>query len=105
MVSVVRERATSLSSVWMIFSVARIECRSGFVQNQDGRVLEHGAGNGDALFLAAGELEAAFAHGGIPAFGQRFDEMQDVRGACGLDHFCRGWPRADRRQRCNKCCR
>ena len=34
-----------------------IEVRGGLVQNQDGRVLEQRAGDGDALPLAAAELQ------------------------------------------------
>jgi hypothetical protein len=34
----------------------------GLVEEEDGRVLEHGPGNGDPLLLAAGELQAALAN-------------------------------------------
>src|SRR5690606_8375459 len=60
-----------------------VERAGGFVQDEDGRVLEEGAGDGDALALSAGEGGAALAdHGGV-AFGQRLDEVGDVRAAGG----------------------
>ncbi|MNP30884.1 hypothetical protein D3C76_1239810 [compost metagenome] len=34
----------------------RVECRSGFVAQQNRRVVNQGAGDADALFLAAGQL-------------------------------------------------
>jgi hypothetical protein len=42
----------------------RVERRGRFVKDQEWRVLQQGAGDGDALFLAARELEAAFADAG-----------------------------------------
>ena len=47
-----------------------IHAGSGIVKNQDGRVDQHGAGNGQALALAAGQSAAAFPHPGIIAIGQ-----------------------------------
>ena len=38
----------------------RVQCRGSFVQHQDRRVLEQHAGDGNALTLAAGQLDAAF---------------------------------------------
>ena len=35
---------------------AGVECAGRFVEDQDRRVLDQGAGDGDALLLAAGEL-------------------------------------------------
>jgi hypothetical protein len=43
----------------------RVQRRGGFVHDQDRRVLEQHAGDGDALALAAGELHAALADVGI----------------------------------------
>ena len=34
----------------------------GLVEHQDGRVLEHGTGDGNSLLLAPRQLEAALAH-------------------------------------------
>ena len=42
-----------------------VQCAGGFVQNQDGRVLQEYPGNGDALLLSAGQLDAALAHIGV----------------------------------------
>ena len=38
-----------------------VEGGGGLVEDEDGRVLEDGAGDGHALLLAAGELQAALA--------------------------------------------
>ena len=48
-----------------------VEGRGRLVEDQDRRRLEHGAGDGDALLLAAGELQAALADLGLVAVGQR----------------------------------
>src|SRR5690606_3959891 len=53
---------------------ARVERRGGLVEDQDGGVLEQRAGDGHALLLAAGELEAALAHRAVVALGQGDDE-------------------------------
>src|SRR5579875_2652825 len=52
-----------------------IEVGGGFVEDEDGRVFEQGAGDGNALALAAAELEAAFADDGPIAGGQLVDEL------------------------------
>src|SRR5690606_27843162 len=44
-----------------------VQRRGSFVENQDRRILEHDAGDGDALALAAGQLYAALAHMGVEA--------------------------------------
>ena len=46
-----------------------VEGGSCFVENQDIGIFEQGAGDGDALFLAARELGAAGADEGFEAFG------------------------------------
>ena len=48
-------------------------------------VLEEGAGDGDALALAAGELAAILADARGEAVGQLLDELPGVRCACGAD--------------------
>lgn len=61
-------------------------------------VLEDGAGDGDALLLAAGELQAALADLRLVAVGQRFDKVMDLRRAGGFDHLfaaCIGAPVGD----------
>ena len=51
-----------------------VEGGGGLVEEQDRRVLQDGAGDGDALALAAGERHAALAdHGGV-ALRQGADE-------------------------------
>jgi len=50
-----------------------IERGSGLVQQEDAWIGENGAGDGDALALAAGELGAARADHRVVALGQRGD--------------------------------
>ena len=45
----------------------RIERGGGFVEKQDRRIAQHGAGDRDALALPAGKLQAAFADAGVIA--------------------------------------
>ena len=44
-----------------------VEGRGGFVEDEDRRVLDEHAGDGEALLLAAGELDAALADDGVEA--------------------------------------
>jgi hypothetical protein len=60
-----------------------VERGGGLVEDQDRRVLEDGAGDGDALLLAAGELEAALADHRVIAARQGGDEVVDAGGAGG----------------------
>ena len=58
----------------------------GLVQDQDLGILEDDPGDGEALLLAAGELEAPVAHHGVQALGlggEKLGEIGDVAG--GLD--------------------
>ena len=57
---------------------AGIERRGGLVEEQDGRSFKDGAGDGDALFLAARKLEAALADRRLVAVGQAHDEIVDA---------------------------
>jgi hypothetical protein len=69
----------------------RIEVRRGLVQDEDGRILQKGAGDGQALPLAAGEPDAALADLGPIAIGERRDEVVGVGQAAGvLDLGARG---------------
>jgi CheY-like chemotaxis protein len=84
-----------------------VERAGGFVQQQDGRVLEHHAGNGHALALAARELDAALAHMGLVAaaalgVGQLSMNSSGL-GALGggVQHLASRWHRGGRRG----CCR
>ena len=69
-----------------------VERAGGFVEQQNRRVFEHNAGDGDALALAAGEFHAAFADVGVitaPPFGVA--EVGDEAGCFGAvgggNHF------------------
>ena len=59
-----------------------VERAGGFVQDQDARVAQERARDGDALALPAGELGAALAEQRVVALGQLHDELLGVRGAC-----------------------
>ena len=63
-----------------------IERRGGFVENENGRVLEDGAGNGHALALAAGEAEAFLADDGVVALRHAQNEIVRQGIARGLLH-------------------
>src|SRR5580704_3604997 len=58
-----------------------IEFRSGFVEDEDRRVLQDGAGNRDALALSAAEPGAPFADHSIVTLGQVSDEIGGESGA------------------------
>ncbi len=64
----------------------RVERRSGFIKNENGRVLEQRPGNGDALALSSGEAEALFADHRIVLFGKPLDEVVSQRRLGGRDH-------------------
>jgi hypothetical protein len=67
--------------------VGAVQGRRGLVEDQDRRVLQQRAGDGHALLLAAGQLEAALAHHGLVALGRGLDEGVDARGARGFFHL------------------
>ena len=69
----------------------RIEGRGGFIEQDDGRVLDQRARDGDALALAAGQLQAVLADRGVVARREAFDEIVGVGGLCGGDDFRRRW--------------
>ena len=58
----------------------------GVVEQEEARVGEDRAGEGDALALAAGEGEALFADDGVVAVGQGGDEAVGLGGAGGGEH-------------------
>ncbi len=64
---VVRPSHSVRSAFWIACSDSRIERRGRFVEQDDRRVLEKGAGDGDALALAAGKLHAVLAAGRVVA--------------------------------------
>ena len=68
-----------------------IERRGRFVEQDDRRVLEKRAGDGDALALAAGKLHAVLAARAVVALGEAHDEVVGVgRLGRGLDLVARG---------------
>src|SRR5208337_85448 len=60
-----------------------IKTGRSFVENQDARVGQDGAGDGDALLLAAGKLHAAFPDHGVVFLLERFREFIHTRDAAG----------------------
>ena len=40
----------------------QVHVRGGLVEDEDGRIVQNGAGDTDALLLAAGEIAASLAH-------------------------------------------
>ena len=68
--------------------VLRVDAGGGLIQNDDERVLEDGAGDGDALLFAAGEgAAAALADDSIIAIRQRHDEVVAAGLFGGSDHL------------------
>src|SRR5262249_11435276 len=57
------------------------------VENQDGRVAQDGASQGQALFLAAGELRASLAGARLIPFWQLHDEVMSEGAARGAFHI------------------
>ena len=55
--------------------VVRVRKGRGLVQNDDGRIFQHDAGDGDALLLAAGEVDALRADHGIRPVGKLFQDI------------------------------
>ena len=51
-----------------------VEGGGGFIHEQDGGVFKHGAGDGDALALAAGKAHTMGTDHGVVALGERFNE-------------------------------
>src|SRR3546814_8453754 len=61
-----------------------VEGGGRLVEQQDGGVLQHGAGDGDALARTAGEVAAARADLGVVAAGEGGDEIMGAGHAGGL---------------------
>ena len=51
----------------------RVQCGGGFVQNQNGRILQENPGNGNALLLTAGQEGSPLAHIGVEALRHSLD--------------------------------
>ena len=79
-----RERFHGLLQLVLVFG---IDVGGGLVEDDDGRVLEHGAGNGNALLLAARERGPALANDGVIAVRQGHDEIVATGFLCRGDHF------------------
>ena len=56
-----------------------VERRGRFIEQQDRRRFEDGAGDGDALLFAAGKFQAALADLGLVALRRKADEAVDLR--------------------------
>ena len=59
--------------------VIRVGKSGGLVQNQDGGIFQHGAGNGNALLLAAGQIHALGANDGMDARRELFYNIHTLR--------------------------
>ena len=68
MTSVVRLLRHAVERVLDFLLGVAVERRGRLVEQQDRRAFENGAGDGDALLLAAGQLQAALADLGLVAF-------------------------------------
>ncbi len=65
----------------------------GVVQDEHGRVADQGAGQGDALALAAGEGESLFADDGVVPLREPFDELVGAGDASGCPDLFAGGAR------------
>ncbi len=65
----------------------RVQGRSGFVENQNRRIFQKDASDGDALFFATRKLEAALPDDRLIALWQAHDEVMDVGEASRLFHL------------------
>src|ERR1700674_154629 len=58
----------------------RIQATCRLVQKQNGRIAQNCSGNGDPLFLSAGESCASLCDGGFVLFGKLLDEFVCIGG-------------------------
>ncbi len=56
-----------------------VQCAGAVVQDEDVRLAHQGAGNGQALLLAAGEVPSALLHRLVQAKGLGLDELRSLR--------------------------
>ena len=61
-----------------------VEGTGGFVEDEDGRVFEDGAGDAETLALSATEVESTVADGGVVALLHEGDEFVGVSHLCGM---------------------
>ena len=71
-----------------------VDGAGGFVEDEDARVGEEGAGEANELALAEGESVAGFADLGVPAIGKGLEEVEAIEFAGGVDDFGEGGFRA-----------
>ncbi len=74
--------------------VAGIQGRSGFVKNQNRRILQQGPSDGHPLLFAARELEATLTDHGLIPFWRGADEIVDARSPSRLFHLLAAGPGA-----------
>ena len=55
-----------------------VEVGGGFVEDEDARIFEDYAGDGEALLFATAEAVAAFTDDGVVALGKASNEVVDV---------------------------
>ncbi len=67
-----------------------VEHRGRFVEDQDGRILEEGAGEGDPLTLPAGQADALVADECVVALRQMLNESMRLGGSRGGFDLFRG---------------
>ena len=60
-----------------------VEGGGGLVEQEEGRVFEKGAGDGEALFFASGKADAALTRDGVELLGKIADEAFGVGGVEG----------------------
>ena len=75
-----------------------VDGAGGIIQDQDARVGQEGACDGQALALSAGEGDAALADDGLIAFFEFVDEIIRLGGFCGGFDLVRCGVRACRRR-------
>ena len=64
-----------------------VQRRSRFIQNQDRRILQKHTRDGDALFLTAGEHDAAFPDEALIPVRHVQDVLVDFGADCGLNEY------------------
>ena len=68
----------------------RVHAGGRLIEDEDGRVLQECAGDGNTLFFADAELHAALTDDGAKAIGHPFDEGAGVGGFSGGEEFVVG---------------
>src|SRR5271154_6227061 len=61
-----------------------VERTGGLVEDEDARVGEDGAGDGETLTLAARELHSALAHDSVVLLGKALSKLVDSRDTAGF---------------------